>query len=128
MLVHTDEGTTVELLGAMVDDETRCRHYHTELDIIAIKFRCCGKYYPCYQCHEEIADHEPERYRIGDGEKVVLCGGCLREMTFEQYKGLECGSCGGRFNPGCKLHYGVYFEGVSEAGEGAESGERMKAR
>ena len=27
--------------GSIVDHETRCIHYHTQLDIIAIKFKCC---------------------------------------------------------------------------------------
>lgn len=31
--------------GISVDDKTRCEHYHSLLDIIAIKFKCCGKYY-----------------------------------------------------------------------------------
>ena len=39
--------------GNVIDSETRCAHYHTELDIIAIKFYCCDTYFPCYQCHEE---------------------------------------------------------------------------
>ncbi|MEI2340752.1 hypothetical protein V8V71_18610, partial [Priestia megaterium] len=37
--------------GDTVDSETRCMHYRTDKDIIAIKFYCCNTYYPCYQCH-----------------------------------------------------------------------------
>ena len=47
----------IKVYGKLVDDETRCEHYYSPLDIIAIKFKCCDKYYPCYQCHEEIAGH-----------------------------------------------------------------------
>ena len=48
----------LKVYGSLVDNETRCIHYHTFLDIIAIKFKCCEKYYPCYQCHnEQIAKH-----------------------------------------------------------------------
>ncbi len=28
--------------GSLIDTETRCRHYFTEEDIIAIKFKCCN--------------------------------------------------------------------------------------
>ena len=39
--------------GAVLDEETRCAHYHSEIDRIAIKFYCCDTYFPCYECHEE---------------------------------------------------------------------------
>ena len=34
--------------GDVIDSETRCTHYHSELDIIAIKFYCCDTYFPCF--------------------------------------------------------------------------------
>ena len=43
-----------KVYGSLIDTETRCRHYFTEEDIIAIKFKCCNKYYPCYKCHNEF--------------------------------------------------------------------------
>ena len=52
----------MQVYGAVVDEETRCTHYHTEKDIVAIKFKCCDRYYPCYLCHEEYADHPIERW------------------------------------------------------------------
>jgi uncharacterized CHY-type Zn-finger protein len=52
--------------GVDVGPETRCRHYDSELDVIAIRFPCCGTFYPCYECHLAAADHEPERWG-GDG-------------------------------------------------------------
>ena len=45
------------VLGPVVDEMTRCVHYRTEVDIVAIKFACCNEYYPCHRCHEETADH-----------------------------------------------------------------------
>ena len=33
-----------KVYGSLIDTETRCRHYFTEEDIIAIKFKCCNKY------------------------------------------------------------------------------------
>lgn len=31
-----------KVYGSLIDTETRCRHYFTEEDIIAIKFKCCN--------------------------------------------------------------------------------------
>jgi hypothetical protein len=27
-------------------------HYSTALDIVTIKFVCCGRYYACFYCHQ----------------------------------------------------------------------------
>lgn len=69
-----------KIYGATIDNETRCTHYHTPLDIIAIKFKCCDKYYPCYKCHNEY-------------------------MLIE-----ACPNCDAHFNNRCKYHYSTYFE------------------
>lgn len=50
----------VQVKGSIIDGETRCTHYNSELDVIAIKFYCCKEYYPCHLCHSEHADHSPE--------------------------------------------------------------------
>ncbi|ODV78858.1 uncharacterized protein CANTADRAFT_53825 [Suhomyces tanzawaensis NRRL Y-17324] len=109
--------STVPVYGRVVDSHTRCFHYHTELDIIAIKFRCCGDYYPCYQCHDEATreHHEPMRWAPHelDHAKVVLCGQCYSELTFRQYAGgpsASCIRCSAGFNPKCALHYHIYFD------------------
>ena len=57
MNVH---GHTVR--GVDVGPETRCHHYDSDLDVIAIRFPCCGTFYPCYECHLAAANHEPERW------------------------------------------------------------------
>ena len=105
------------LKGNLYDQHTRCSHYHSELDIMAIKFKCCSDivecYYPCYKCHEELTSHKNLRWTTRQllTEKVILCGSCYTEMTFPEYKqALKCVQCGGQFNPGCKAHYGLYFE------------------
>ena len=54
---------TITIKGKLVDDQTRCVHYQSELDIIAIKFKCCDTYYPCYSCHQEDADHLAQIWR-----------------------------------------------------------------
>ena len=101
-----------DVRGAVVDTETRCIHYSTELDVIAIRFFCCGEFYPCHLCHEEAVDHQSERWPIDRrNEPAVLCGRCGHVLTVGEYGAAEtCPSCGGMFNPGCKLHWNLYFD------------------
>lgn len=99
--------------GVDVDTETRCRHWNSPVDIIAIKFKCCGKWYPCNDCHSELAVHEPDQWtRSERDEKAVLCGGCGRQLSINEYlgSGNVCPGCERAFNPGCAKHYDLYFE------------------
>ena|SRR5438045_2381055 len=99
--------------GKIIDDQTRCVHYHSSLDIIAIKFKCCNNYYPCYYCHEEEADHQPQVWKKDEhNTKAVLCGVCKHEMTIREYLNSDnnCPSCSSKFNPKCADHYHFYFE------------------
>lgn len=103
----------VILKGRVLDEETRCAHYHSEIDRIAIKFYCCNIYYPCYQCHTEAGCGNPavwpeEKFN----EKAVLCGACGHELTVSEYLECksECPACSAEFNPGCSLHKHLYFE------------------
>jgi len=97
--------------GATVDDQTRCAHYHAELDVIALKFRCCGDYYPCFECHEESAGHAIERWAAEErGERAVLCGVCRHELAIDEYLDTgSCPRCAAPFNPRCGLHHDLYF-------------------
>ncbi len=82
-----------EVCGIDLDAQTRCVHYRTALDIIAIKMRCCGVYYACKDCHEASADHPIE---VWPGEEwsqpAVLCGACGYELSVAQYmeSGYTC--------------------------------------
>lgn len=100
------------VLGPTVDDETRCIHYRTPLDVIAIRFACCGEYYPCHLCHAEAAGHPAAQWPLEDrGERAVLCGVCRHELRIDEYLVADaCPSCGAAFNPGCKLHTELYFQ------------------
>jgi len=103
----------VTVKGKLVDQETRCEHYHKSEDIIAIKFYCCDTYYPCYKCHEECADHEIQRWpRDHFDEKAILCGKCQHELTINEYlqSSYTCPVCEATFNAGCARHYSIYFE------------------
>ena len=46
-----------EVLGVDLDAQTRCVRYHSAVDIVAIKMRCCGMYWACKDCHEALAGH-----------------------------------------------------------------------
>ncbi|WKW45636.1 CHY zinc finger protein [Myroides sp. JBRI-B21084] len=111
----TDTSTNKEIkvYGQTVDNETRCVHYHTQLDIIAIKFKCCRKYYPCYKCHQEAELHKPQVWGATEhNQKAILCGVCKHELTIAEYinSGNKCIKCKANFNPGCSKHYHLYFE------------------
>ncbi len=99
--------------GKIVDECTRCTHYHSPLDIIAIKFKCCNEYYPCFFCHEEEAGHAHQVWAKDEFDmEVVLCGVCKHEMTIQQYlqSNHQCPQCSSAFNPRCSNHYPYYFE------------------
>jgi uncharacterized CHY-type Zn-finger protein len=102
--------TTVH--GVDLDDETRCAHWRSPSDIIAIRFACCGRYYACYDCHAALETHEPVVWpRERFDEPAVLCGVCRTELSVDAYlaSGFACPSCGASFNPGCANHYHLYF-------------------
>lgn len=99
--------------GIDLDGQTRCRHYHSPLDVVAIKMRCCGEYYACKECHTALAGHAAQLWRRSERDhKAVLCGCCGTELTIGEY--LECSNrcpqCSAMFNPGCRNHYHFYFE------------------
>ena len=103
-----------EIRGIDLDAQTRCAHYHSELDIVAIKMKCCGIYYACKDCHEALAGHPIEVWPRRDwAERAVLCGACGTALSIEQYvsSGARCPACGAAFNPGCRRHFHIYFSG-----------------
>ena len=105
------------VLGPVVDDQTRCIHYRTALDIIAIQFACCREFYPCHLCHAESADHPAEQWPVADrDEHAILCGACGHLLTIADYLQAEhCPACASPFNPGCKLHTHLYFQAEPSA-------------
>lgn len=103
----------MHLKGKLIDDQTRCTHYHSVLDIIAIQFKCCDTYYPCYECHQEEAGHEATVWAKEEREtNAILCGKCKEELTITEYlnSGNQCPQCNAEFNPKCSTHYHLYFE------------------
>ena len=47
----------IQAQGLLVDDESRCVHYHSEKDIVSLQCYECKKYYACYQCHNTMETH-----------------------------------------------------------------------
>jgi uncharacterized CHY-type Zn-finger protein len=103
----------LEVSGVDVDPETRCEHYHGPNDIVALKFKCCGKWFPCHLCHEELAQHDAAVWPANKFDSLaVVCGACGRQLSVREY--LECDStcpgCGRSFNPNCAKHAHYYFD------------------
>lgn len=98
--------------GLELDPQTRCVHYRSALDIIAIKMRCCGLFYACKDCHDALAGHALEPWPRSEWqEHAVLCGACRATLSISEY--LDCNSrcphCGSAFNPACRNHHHFYF-------------------
>ena len=102
----------LQIYGLTVDDQTRCEHYHSPLDVIAIKFKCCDKFYPCYQCHQACEQHPIERWPSDEfDQQAILCGVCRTTLSIRQYMSVtHCPHCGAQFNSGCRKHYALYFD------------------
>ena len=100
-----------KIYGKLTDEQGRCVHYHSELDIIANKCSVCQKFYACYKCHDELENH-PFGTTNPDEKETVMCGVCGKTFSYNEYSGLEkCPSCGSRFNPRCALHKSCYVSG-----------------
>ena len=110
----------VRVVGIDVDAQTRCAHYHSALDVVALKFKCCGVWHPCIDCHRALADHAPLPWPLAErSAEAVLCGACGTRMSIAAYLACAnaCPHCGAAFNPGCAAHYHLYFEMRALSGE-----------
>jgi uncharacterized CHY-type Zn-finger protein len=102
--------------GLDLDPETRCAHWRSPRDIIAIRMRCCGAWYACRDCNDAVADHPAEVWpRETWDTPAILCGACGTQLSIAAYMacGDACPSCAAPFNPGCRTHYHLYFESGS---------------
>lgn len=103
--------TSKGIHGILVDDESRCQHYHTKLDIIANRCSVCRKLYACYQCHDQLEDHPFGPVNPSDPDSV-MCGVCGRTFSYNEYhQCCSCPDCGSAFNPRCSLHKDIYANG-----------------
>jgi uncharacterized CHY-type Zn-finger protein len=111
--------TQAQVHGLSLTALTQCTHWKSPLDIIAIRHACCGKFYACISCHDALEEHTSSVWPLPQrDERAVFCGNCKHVLTIDEY--LSCGSvctqCGAGFNPGCKGHWGLYFEMEKESG------------
>ena len=102
---------TVELAGRLVDVQSRCVHYRTDRDVVAIRFACCRPFYGCHLCHQECADHPAVVWSSADRDvHAVVCGVCRGTLSIGDYVVADgCPQCGATFNPRCRLHHHLYF-------------------
>jgi len=101
------------VLGLDLDRQTRCAHWRSPRDIVALKLHCCRIYYACRDCHDALAGHAAEVWpRAEWDEMAAMCGACGHEMSGSAYQACDdrCPVCGAAFNPGCRLHRHLYFE------------------
>lgn len=99
--------------GVDVGPETRCAHFRSDRDVIALRFGCCEAFYSCHACHDAVAGHDASPWpRDRFDDPAVLCGVCETALTANVYLAAdhECPSCGVAFNPGCAAHHDQYFE------------------
>lgn len=117
----SDSNTSpVEVRGQAVTPLTQCAHWHSPLDIIAIKHACCNQFYACISCHDELEEHESTTWPASKRDKrAVLCGQCKYVLRVDEYlqSGSQCTQCGAKFNPGCRNHWALYFEIDGSNGE-----------
>lgn len=96
--------------GLPIDAQTRCVHWAGPVDVVALSHPCCGRFYPCAECHDAVADHARKTWPAEGEEEVALCGSCGTLMTAREYMQAKgCGGCGHGFNPRCALHRDRYF-------------------
>ena len=110
--MKTETTAPIVCHGTNVNERTQCVHYHSERDIIAIKFKCCGEFYACIECHQEMADHAPIVWPKEEfAAQAILCGNCKSTLSIAEYLGCgnTCPACQVAFNPGCANHYHLYF-------------------
>ena len=82
--------------GVEVDAQTRCVHWHGPTDIIALRMKCCGQWFSCFDCHAALADHAPAVWPLGERDAgAVLCGACGQVLSIDAYLGAWLPVSGG---------------------------------
>jgi len=101
----------VTVFGQTVDDQTRCVHYRSAVDVVAIQFHCCLRFYPCYRCHAEAETHPASQWpEARFDHPAILCGVCHETLSIRLYQSVHaCPACAAPFNDACALHAPLYF-------------------
>ncbi|QZA87667.1 hypothetical protein K0C01_07575 [Salinarchaeum sp. IM2453] len=109
---ETNNQKEIPLAGIRMDEQTRCEHYNSEVDIVSIRFPCCDTFYPCYKCHRSLTDHKAEQWECSEFDtEAIYCGNCGSVFTITEYinGGTQCPKCHSEFNAECEHHYERYF-------------------
>ncbi|KAH3745390.1 CHY zinc finger protein [Pelomyxa schiedti] len=90
-------------LGSPLPETGTCKHYGHSFRWF--RFPCCGRAWPCDQCHDTHSDH------VAEWASRVICGFCSSEQTASNTKCSKCSSDfsgkGGSFwegGKGCRDH------------------------
>lgn len=75
-------------VGQPLPDQGKCRHYTKSFRWM--RFPCCGRAFPCGDCHDEATDHPHE------WANRMLCGHCSYEQPFSEDKCRNCGAASTR--------------------------------
>ena len=117
MLVAVIDSRTMKartsIHGVGVTERAQCKHYRSDRDVVAIRFKCCDTFYACVDCHDQLAGHAAVVWSKGERDMpAIFCGACHGMFSIAQYLGCEnkCPKCRAGFNPACANHYHLYFE------------------
>ena len=123
-------GVAVHVYGQAIDDQTRCVHWISPRDVVAIKMHCCQRFYPCYSCHQQQTDTQQHSHTVWPRAEwkhpAVMCGACKSLLSVYQYVSVyrsdgagcasdpRCPHCKAEWNPGCGKHLHLYFGSESD--------------
>merc|ERR1712060_455136 len=93
-------------VGQPLPHQGACKHFMKSYRWL--RFPCCGRAFPCPECHDDQMDHEHEF------AKRMLCGLCSHEQPFSKDKCIHCGAAQSRSKS-------AFWEG----GEGCRNRVRM---
>jgi len=70
--------------GQPLPNNGACKHYSKSFRWL--RFPCCGKAFPCVDCHDEQMDH------VHEWATRMLCGACSHEQPYSKDKCARCGA------------------------------------
>merc|ERR1712176_1688398 len=71
-------------VGTPLPDQGACKHFRKSNRWM--RFPCCGRAFPCHECHDEAVDH------VHDWANRMLCGFCSFEQPLSNDKCTSCGA------------------------------------
>jgi len=81
--------------GKPLPKDGTCKHYKKSFRWL--RFPCCGKAYPCDECHDEKEDHEMQF------ANRMICGFCAKEQAFAANR--DCTMCGSNMTKKTGSHW-----------------------